>query len=62
MHLGTEREGRARCVYVCWFDWRYFFLTLKTTQVCIVANVTSDYQLMAVEEMVAGEDHDTAVT
>ena len=42
------------------------FLTLKMTQVCIVAKVTSDYQLMGmVEEMVARGDNqplDTTAT
>ena len=32
-------------------------LTLKMTQVCIVAKVTSDYWLMAMKVMVAGEDN-----
>ena len=34
-------------------DLQLFFLTLKMTQVCIVAKVTSDYLLMVVEEMMA---------
>ena len=33
------------------------FLTLKMTQVCIVAKVTSDYRLMVVEEMVPSGDN-----
>ena len=46
-------------------DLRLFFLTLKMTQVCIVAKVTSDYRLMVVEEMVTRGDNqplDTTAT
>ena len=42
MDLRTGRERLRVQVHVLDFN----FLTLKMTQVCIVAKVTSDYQLM----------------